>query len=236
MIRGKNILAIIPARGGSKGLPRKNLLDAAGKPLLAWTIDEALKSRFIDRLILSSEDKEIMASAREWGCEVPFSRPQELATDEASTAAVVLHALQNLEETYDYVVLLQPTSPLRSQQDIDSCIEECHKKNAPSCVTVSTAEKNPFWMYFLDKDKHMQAVIDTSSRPGRRQELPTAYALNGAVYVVNREWFQKTGTFVTDETIAQIMPKERSIDIDTELDLTIFRCLVNSARTEKRRK
>ncbi len=225
MIDGKKVLAIIPARGGSKGLPRKNLLEVGEKPLLAWTIEEGLKSRFIDRLILSSEDIEIIKTAKKWGCEVPFIRSQELATDEATTAAVVLHALEELRETYDYVVLLQPTSPLRSHQDIDSCIEECHERDAASCVTVSATDKSPFWMYFLNADNHMKAVIETSNRPTRRQELPTAYALNGAVYVVKREWFQKTESFITEDTIAHVMPKERSLDIDTELDLNIFRYL-----------
>ncbi|MBU0681150.1 MAG: acylneuraminate cytidylyltransferase family protein [Proteobacteria bacterium] len=230
MIDGKKVLAIIPARGGSKGLPRKNLLEVNGKPLLAWTITEGLKSRFIDRLILSSEDQEIIETAKKWGCEAPFARPQELATDEATTTDVVLHALAELEDMYDYIVLLQPTSPLRSHHDIDSCIEECHNRKATSCVTVSAAEKSPFWMYFLNADHHMQAVIDTTDRPTRRQELPIAYALNGAVYVVNRAWFQQTGCFTSEDTIAHIMPKERSLDIDTELDFTIFRWLATTSR------
>lgn len=228
MINGKRILAIIPARGGSKGLPRKNLLEVGGKPLIAWTICEGLKSRFIDRLILSSDDHEIIETAKEWGCEAPFIRPKELATDEAKTSDVVVHALTEMNkknESFDYITLLQPTSPLRSHKDIDSCIEECHKKNAFSCVTVSETEKSPFWMYFLDADNHMQPVIDATGRPTRRQELPTAYTLNGAVYVVKREWFQEIKSFVTEETIAHVMPKERSLDIDTALDLKFFRAI-----------
>lgn len=232
MIDGKKVLAIIPARGGSKGLPRKNLLEVGGKPLLAWTIIEGLKSRLIDRLILSSENHEIIETAGKWGCEAPFTRSQELATDEATTADVALHAIEKLEEMYDYVVLLQPTSPLRSYQDIDICIEECHKRDAVSCVTVSATDKSPFWMYFLSADNHMQAVIETTNRPTRRQELPTAYALNGAVYVVKREWFQETGKFITKDTIAHVMPKERSLDIDTELDLNIFCCLATIAENK----
>ncbi len=225
MIDHKKILAIIPARGGSKGIPRKNLIEVGGKPLLAWTIEVGLQSRFIDRLILSSEAPEIRETAKKYGCEVPFIRPQELATDEATTANVVLHALNKLEDSYDYIVLLQPTSPLRTTQDIDSCIEECHKRDAPSCATVSATDNSPFWMYFLDPENHMQPIIETTIRPTRRQELPTAYALNGAVYVVQRELFQKTGNFITEDTIAHIMPKERALDIDTELDLNIFRYL-----------
>ncbi len=230
MIDHKKVLAIIPARGGSKGLPHKNLIEVGGKPLLAWTIIEALKSRLIDRLILSSEDVEIIEIAKKWGCEIPFVRPSNLATDNATTAEVALHTLKKLDDNYDYVVILQPTSPLRSYQDIDNCIEDCHHRNTSSCVTVSKAEKSPFWMYFLDNGNHMQAVIDTTNRPTRRQELPPAYALNGAVYVVKSECLQKTGKFIHKDTIAHIMPWERSIDIDTKTDLNIFRYLLTTTK------
>lgn len=229
MIEGKKILAIIPARGGSKGLPRKNLLEAGGKPLIAWTIEEGLKSAYIDRLILSSEDPEIMATAKKWGCEVPFSRPPELADDKAATADVVLDALAKIKEQYDYVVLLQPTSPLRSSDDIDLCIKECHESGATSCVTVTKSDKSPFWMFFLDAQKRMEPVIEAAKRPTRRQDLPNAYTLNGAVYVVNREWFQENGVFVDKHSIAHVMPKDRSIDIDSEDDLNIFRYLITAA-------
>nr|HPK54819.1 acylneuraminate cytidylyltransferase family protein [Smithellaceae bacterium] len=117
MIQGKTVLAIIPARGGSKGIPRKNITNLAGKPLIAWTIEEAKKSKYIDRLILSSEDNEIIQVAKEWGCEVPFIRPRELAEDDTLGIEPVLHALNTIKKKYDYVVLLQPTSPLRSVDD-----------------------------------------------------------------------------------------------------------------------
>ncbi len=114
MIAGKTVLAIIPARGGSKGVPRKNIRLLAGKPLIVWTIDEAKKSKYIDRFILSSEDDEIIKIAREYGCEVPFKRPIELAQDDTPGIEPVIHAINTLEDKYDYVVLLQPTSPLRT--------------------------------------------------------------------------------------------------------------------------
>ncbi|MEH2097772.1 acylneuraminate cytidylyltransferase family protein, partial [Nostoc sp.] len=121
MIHGKKVLAIIPARGGSKAVPRKNIREIGGKPLIAWTIEEAKKSQYIDRLILSSEDDEIISIAQKWGCEIAFKRPVELAQDDTPGIAPVLHALNQLP-IYDYVVLLQPTSPLRQVIDIDGCI------------------------------------------------------------------------------------------------------------------
>src|SRR3990167_8107255 len=136
MIDGKKVLAVITARGGSKGLPRKNILEVGGRPMLAWSVDAAEKSSLLDRTILSSDDDEIIRVGREWGCDVPFKRPLELAHDETSTEHALIHALDHLEETYDYIVLLQPTSPLREAQDIDNCITTCRRRGVPACVSV----------------------------------------------------------------------------------------------------
>src|SRR5271157_3678171 len=142
MIQNQSVLALIPARGGSKGVPRKNLREIAGKPLIAWAIEAGRQSRYIDRLILSSEDPEIMAQARSWGCEVPFVRPAELARDDTPGMEPVLHALTALPEEYDYVVVLQPTSPLRLAEDIDGCLETCLRQEAPACVTVAEVDQS----------------------------------------------------------------------------------------------
>lgn len=222
MIDEKKVLAIIPARGGSKGLPRKNLLEAEGKPLLAWTIDEGLKSRFIDRLILSSEDLEIIETAKKWGCEVPFTRPMQLATDEASTVEVILHAMNTLKENYDYIVLLQPTSPLRKVKDIDRCINLCYSQNAPACASVTEADKSPYWMFQLGENKTLQPILDSTGLKSRRQDLPKIFVLNGAVYVAEWSWFLENKTFLTKDTLAYVMDKKRSLDIDTEIDFKIF--------------
>jgi N-acylneuraminate cytidylyltransferase len=230
MIDGKSVLAIIPARGGSKGVLRKNICSVGGKPLIAWTIEEARKSRYIDRLILSSEDAEIITVAKTWGCEVPFVRPAELAQDETPGIAPVLHAIQSLPG-YDYLVLLQPTSPLRNTSDIDSCLELCVREGIRSCVSVTEPRNSPYWMYLLDAGGRMKPLIETEQSFDRRQELPKVYVLNGAVYVAECEWILNYRTFVTAETKAYLMPKERSIDIDSELDLiqmeSIIRCRVN---------
>lgn len=221
MIDGKTVLAIIPARGGSKGVPRKNIREVAGKPLIAWTIEEAKKSKYIDRLILSSDDAEIIAVAKAWGCEVPFVRPAELAQDETPGIDPVLHAL-DMQPGYDWVVLLQTTSPLRSVADIDGCIETCAANRAHACVTVAEAEQSPYWMYTLGSGGAMQPLIAKGKDFARRQDLPAVYALNGAVYVAQCDWLRQHKTFVSGETLGYVMPRERSLDIDTELDLQIL--------------
>jgi CMP-N,N'-diacetyllegionaminic acid synthase len=227
MIRGKSILAIITARGGSKGVLRKNLREIAGKPLIAWTIETAKKSRYIDRLILSSEDREIISVARSWSCEVPFVRPAELARDESPGLDAVLHALNAIPERYDYVILLQPTSPLRLAQDIDDCLETCLAHHAPACVTVTEVDQSPFWMYRLDASRLLVPLIGQKSLPVRRQDHPRVYILNGAVYVAQTTWLQQQRTFLTPATVAHIMPRERSLDVDTELDLKICESLMS---------
>ncbi|MGN7762046.1 acylneuraminate cytidylyltransferase family protein [Paenibacillus sp. 22594] len=217
MIDNKKVLAIIPARGGSKGIPRKNIKQLAGKPLIAWTIEEANKSRYIDRLILSSEDPEIIEIAGAYGCEAPFVRPKELSEDTTPGIAPVMHAINQLPD-FDYVVLLQPTSPLRLIDDIDGCIENMVNVGAPACVSVTKTDKSPYWMYTLQSNKILKPLIEQHETITRRQELPDIYALNGAVYVAEINWLLKRGSFLEDETVAFVMPRNRSNDIDTADD------------------
>ena len=166
--------------------------------------------------------------ARSWGCEVPFVRPAELARDDTPGIEPVLHALKELPAKYDYVVLLQPTSPLRLTADIDDCLETCLRQQAPACVTVTEVDQSPFWMYRIDSSRHLLPLIDQKSLPHRRQELPKVYILNGAVYVAQTAWLQQQRTFLTTETVAHIMPGARSLDVDTELDLKICELLKSS--------
>ncbi len=228
MINGKTVLAIIPARGGSKGVHRKNIRDVAGKPLIAWTIEEAKKSKYIDRLILSSEDDEIIAVARNWGCEVPFVRPVELSRDDTPGIDPVIHAIQKFPE-YDYVVLLQPTSPLRKVEDIDGCIDLCANKQVSATVSVTEPDKSPFWMFTLDDDSRMSPLIESSGNNLRRQDLMKVYALNGAVYVAECKSLLDSRILVNKDTVAYIMPKERSVDIDTEMDLIVANCILRTS-------
>lgn len=221
MIDGKSVLAIIPARGGSKGIPRKNIRNLHGKPLIAWTIEEAQKSKYIDRLILSSEDNEIIHIAKQWGCEVPFVRPKELAQDDTPGIAPILHAIDTLKEAFDFVVLLQVTSPLRTVDDIDGCIDWCVKQQADSCIAVSEVIDNPYWMFTLEQGNKLTKLIETDTNYLRRQDLPTVYIVNGAMYVSRIEWLQVSKSLYTSETIGYVMPPERAIDIDCELDFSI---------------
>ena len=225
MIGDRSVLAVITARGGSKGIPRKNIAEIAGRPLIAWTFQAAQRSRCIDRLILSSEDAEIIAIARAWGCDVPFVRPMELSRDDTPGPEPVLHAIEALPERYDFIVLLQPTSPLRSPEDIDGCIEKCAASGAPACVTVGLSHESPWWMYRMCDGDRLCPVMPGQTVE-RRQALPDTYSLNGAVYVAHTDWFLKRRTFITPETIGYVMPAERSHEIDTPLDLLIARVIM----------
>jgi CMP-N,N'-diacetyllegionaminic acid synthase len=226
MINGKTVLGIIPARGSSKGLLRKNITDLAGKPLIAYTINEAKKSRFLDRLILSSDDTEIISIAATYGCETPFIRPAELASDTACNVDVMLHAISLLPIAYDYIVMLQPTSPLRTGEDIDACIE-ISVNSGSCCVSVAESNKSPHWMYKINEKGNMEPFIKDPKLNIQRQYLPKSFTLNGAVYVSETEQLKDNLSFVSDNTIPYVMPQERSVDIDTWIDLSIAEILMN---------
>ena len=213
---------MIPARGGSKGLPGKNILRVDGRPLLAWSVDAAKGSRCIDRVVLSSDDDAIIAAARECGCEVPFRRPDMLASDTATSIDVVLHALDALPD-HDVVVLLQPTSPLRTSADIDAACEIFAASSAPSCVSVSPVEQSPYWMYRLHGGQVLRPIIETPSGVTRRQDLPPVYALNGAIYIADADWLRQSRTFIARDSVGYVMPAKRSIDIDTAADFEAFK-------------
>lgn len=220
------MLGLITARGGSKNVPGKNIRPVGGKPLIAWTIEAGIASRFLDRLILSSDDEAIMEVARQHGCDVPFKREARLAADDTPSMDVVLDAL-NRCPGYDWVVLLQPTSPLRRGADIDAAMERCVTLGAPACVSVCMVEQSPYWMYTLRSDDRLAALLPSSGAT-QRQDLPPIYVLNGAVYIAGTAWLEKSRSFLTPETVAYEMPIERSLDIDTEADLARLRILIGS--------
>ncbi|EIJ42663.1 CMP-N-acetylneuraminic acid synthetase [Beggiatoa alba B18LD] len=224
MYKNYSFIAIIPARGGSKGVKRKNIRLLAGKPLITWTIQAAQQSKYLDRTILSSEDAEIIATARQCGCEVPFIRPAELALDETSGIEPIIHAIQTLSEQYDYVVILQPTSPLRIASDIDQAIQRCIDQQADFCVSVTEAETHPYWCFQQDEQGFLQPLF--KDIPARRQDLPAMLTLNGAVYVAKVSAFLETRRLLTPQTIAYVMPKVRSLDIDTEADFLLAEYLL----------
>ena len=235
MIANRSVLAVITARGGSKGLPGKNVADLGGRPLVAWSVAAGKSSRYVDRLILSSDDPKIIRAARAAGGEAPFRRPARLATDTIAIYPVLFHALDALNESYDYIVLLQASSPLRTPEDIDGCIRLCHRAGAP-VVSVAPAAKSPQWMFALDSRHRLRRMSKIRRAADRRQDLPPVYIPNGAVYVARTEWLRKHGSFVGPETRGYVMPPERSVDIDTRLDLLLARALVAETSQSKRRK
>jgi N-acylneuraminate cytidylyltransferase len=219
MIGGKSVLGLVAARGGSKGVPGKNIFMINGRPLIQWSIDTARASRYIDRLILSSDDCTIMDIARSAGCDVPFRRDAALASDNASAIDVVADALMQVPG-YDIVVLLQPTSPLRIAADIDGAIELLVSSGASACVTVREADEHPYWMFRLDDDGRLSRFAEPAGgMPLRRQDLPLAWSLNGAVYVAACDWFLQNRTFISSTTVGYPMPADRSLDIDTFEDI-----------------
>jgi len=212
-------LAVILARGGSKQIPGKNIRSLCGKPLIAWTIDSAISSQCFDRIMVSTEDYKIAEVACTFGAEVPFMRPEELAQDHSPSIASVLHAvhwLANHEDYHpDYVMLLQPTSPLRSPEDIQKAIQITQDKQADSVVSVTEVHHHPFWMKKISPDEHLIDFLPNQLSYARRQDLPTAYALNGAIYLAKRDVLLAKSSFYKDTTAAYVMPPERSLDIDT---------------------
>jgi CMP-N,N'-diacetyllegionaminic acid synthase len=220
MLNNKKILAIIPARGGSKGVPRKNLREVDGETLLGHTINSATKSLYIDKVVVSSEDDEIIAAALQAGADVPFVRPSEYATDEAPGYLPIVHALENLPG-YDYVIVLQVTSPLRETTDIDGALEYCLFQEANVCVSVTESEVSPYWMYRCSEEGQLTPLL-AEKAPLRRQDLPMTYVLNGAIYIAATNWFLEHKSFLTAETLGYVMPKHKSLDIDTEFDFQLL--------------
>ncbi|MCB1800873.1 MAG: acylneuraminate cytidylyltransferase family protein [Gammaproteobacteria bacterium] len=220
MIAGLSVLALVPARGGSKGLPHKNIADLAGKPLIGWTLNAARTSRYIDRCVVSTDSEEIAAVARRYGGDAPFLRPPELAGDASSPQDAIKHALAQLP-AFDIVVLLQPTSPLRSSNDIDGALDTLLTTGAPSCVSVVEPGKSPYWSYRVDEQQRLQPLLDPVLSRMRRQDLPAAYVLNGAVYAARTAWLLDNQGYLGNGTVAYVMPGDRSVDIDNAFDLEL---------------
>lgn len=217
------ILAIIPARGGSKGIPHKNIVNLNGKPLIAYSIQTALNSKVFDRVVVSTDSRKIARVSKSLGAEVPFLRPPHLAQDQTPGISPILHALRWLEkkEAYhpDYVMCLQPTSPLRITEDIKKATRLARRKRADSVISVSPARQHPYWMKKIDKKGKCSDLIFLNRPLLRRQSLPPVYALNGSIYLARREVLLHHRTWYTKRTYAYVMPYERSLDIDTPWDL-----------------
>lgn len=220
------LLAIIPARGGSKGIPKKNIIPVNGKPLIAWTIESACLSNKIDHVIASSDDDEIIKVAKEWGCDAPFRRPKNISGDKASSIDVINHAITHFPD-YDYIALLQPTSPLRTEYDIDEAYSTMIRSGASSCTSVCLTDESPYLMHKIDNDGFLQEFLTPPVEYLRRQDLPATYKLNGAIYMVRLDWFKENQKLVSRDTVGYIMPSERSIDIDDVSDIDIVETLLD---------
>ncbi len=223
MYQSSRILALIPARGGSKRLPRKNLLDFDGLPLIAHTIAAAHQSKIMDRIVVSTDDAEIAETARQFGAEVPFMRPAELATDTAGFDATILHALRTLDaqSNYDVLVVLQPTSVLRTADDILTAVQLLHHQSADGVVTVTECEHHPLWSGPLPANGCMQHFIKPEAMR-RSQDLEKHYRLNGAVYCFRIAHIMKNQGVKYDSGVyASIMSKYNSIDIDDQFDFDV---------------
>jgi len=223
--KNKTFLAIIPARGGSKRLPKKNILDLAGKPLIVWSIAAGLKSKYIDDVIVSSDDENILNIAKQYGSKI-IRRPDELASDTATSFDVVEHTVKNTQ-IYDYIIVLQPTSPLRDTHHIDEAIELLENKNADAIVSVTEMNHSPLWSNTLPEDGSMEKFLLKELRNCRSQDLDKYYRLNGAIYICKTQrLLEDKSLFLEDKVFAYKMNQECSVDIDEDIDFKLAELLI----------
>lgn len=228
-MRNKTFLAIVPARKGSKRLPNKNIKELNNKPLIAYTIEASLKCKYITKTVVSTDCENIKRISLNYGAEVPFLRPNELSLDETKSIDVITHVINNLEEQYDYIILLQPTSPLRDYLEIEKAINLLNEKNADAIISVCETEHNPIWSNTLDHTKNMENFLDKKFINSRSQDLNKFYRLNGAIYICKTDILKKQNTLFIDKNIfAYEMPQEKSVDIDTKLDFIIAEAILNN--------
>jgi len=223
--KSKTFLAIIPARGGSKRLPRKNVLDLAGKALIAWSIEAGLNSKYIDEVIVSSDDDEILEVAKKFGANI-IQRPDELASDTATTFDAIKHTIENSKK-YDYIILLQATSPMRNEIHIDEAIKLLESKNVDAVVSVCEMDHSPLWSNTLDESLSMQGFLKDEVLNKRSQDLEKYYRLNGAIYICKTDkLLEEESFFIKENILAYKMDRKSSIDIDEEIDFKMAEVLI----------
>ncbi|WP_028257566.1 cytidylyltransferase domain-containing protein [Veillonella montpellierensis] len=225
MIEGKKVLAIIPARGGSKGIPNKNIIDLGGKPLIAHSIEVAKQSNYIDDIVVSTDSKPISDIAKKWGADVPFYRPSKLASDTSKTIETVIYTIDELKKRrrlYDILVLLQPTQPFRKVSDIDAAIK-LHIKTNEDIVSVSSVKDNPILIRSLDDKGHLKNLLPCSSTV-RRQEMPIYVRVDGSIYINKISTLTETTSF-NDNPMGYLITNSYMVDIDTNRDLEWARYL-----------
>ena len=230
MYKGKSVFCVIPARAGSKGLPGKNIKNLNGKPLIAYTIEQAKNSKYIDRVIVSTESLDIAAISRKYGVDVPFMRPKKLASDKSSIFNVLLHAIKWMEEkkySFDILVLLHATAPLRTIEDIDNSIKLLVDKNADNVFSVTEAHRNPYFNMVEVHGKMVRRVKESNCV--NRQSAPQVFDMNASIYVWWKDILKKKKSSFLRNSRIYVMPKERSIDIDDPIDFKIAEMLLRNA-------
>ena len=224
MYNNKKILAVIPARGGSKGIPSKNIIEVGGKPLIQYTIDCAKHSRYIDRAVISTDSEEIKKVSIECGGDVPFMRPKELALDTSKTIDCIVHAVNTLKEmgeTYDYVMIIQNTVPLRKSWHVDESIEKLIDSKERSLVSVTEVEQHPILMRTINEDGTVKNLLPMSSTM-RRQDFPKFYKVDGAIAIQKIDEEFNLNTSINDGRLAYIMDSKYSTDIDSYIDIKVI--------------
>lgn len=226
------VLGIIPARGGSKGLPKKNIKILGDKPLIAWSIEAGLKSKLIHKVIVTTDNNEIIDVSKKYGAEIPFVRPSDLASDTATTKDVLVHAINDFSskgEIYDYIVLLQPTSPFRDVTDIDNMIEEATNSKADMVVSVKETASNPYYVLFEENDN---GFLEKSKKSNftRRQDCPKVYEYNGSVYVIKVSSLLNNNSLSFEKTLKYEMDELYSVDIDNQFDFDFAEFLLETIK------
>ncbi|BAH07231.1 hypothetical protein CKR_2180 [Clostridium kluyveri NBRC 12016] len=230
MYMDRSFLAIIPARSGSKGIINKNIKEINSKPLMAYTIDACIKSKIFDDIIVSTDSKKYAQIAESYGASVPFLRPDELSTDTASNHDVILHVLNEIKKTggsYDYTVLLQPTSPLRNENHILESIDKLLSYNGNSIVSICEVDHPSNINIVLDSNMRLDFLFDDSKRV-RRQDMKKEYRINGAIYICKTDYFLKYKSFYREKSYPYIMDKMSSIDIDDIYQFEFVRFIINN--------
>jgi CMP-N,N'-diacetyllegionaminic acid synthase len=231
MIEGKSVLALVTARGGSKRVPGKNIKPLGGRPLIAWTIETALATAAIDEVLVSTDDAAIASVARASGANVPWMRPQALATDTASSAAVIDHALAQRKSegrSFDILLVLQPTSPFRRVADLERVLRMCCDADGAPVVAFAPARSHPAWCFALEDGK-ARPLIEGRGTAMRSQDLPPAFEISGSLYAVGTRVYEETPSFFTPETRALVLEERHlAVDIDDEFDWLVAEAVAAS--------
>lgn len=227
-----NILGLITARGGSKRLPGKNIRSLCGKPLIAWTAEAAFKSRYVTRVMITTDDLEIASVSKKLGVEVPFMRPSALAQDSTPHMAVLEHVTGWLQESHDvlpdYILVLQPTSPLRTAGDIDAAVEIAVQKNADAVISVSEIQKNPTLLWTLADDGRLCEAVEQNPMYYAKQKPSQLLAPNGAIYLIRTEILVSAKTLYPRRSYPYVMPPQRSLDVDTLWDFQLAELILKN--------